>query len=147
MHSPECVNCIPIFPAPPAPNTQAPALSNEPPCTLTLVYVKCVPLNALIAVFLYIISRSIQVVLHAKLGPQLIWQLDSMRSFSDPCEVLACGSPPQRTDYTRILSFVEFLRARRYLPILMAKTSASKKSKQSGKAKSVSTSLAKKAGG
>jgi hypothetical protein len=62
-------------------------------------------------------------------------------------EDLACGLPLQRTDYTQILSFVEFLRARRYLPILIAKTSASKKSKQSGKAKSVLTSVAKKAGG
>jgi hypothetical protein len=71
-----------------------------------------------------------------------------MRSFSDLVpEDLACGLPPQRTDYTWILSFVEFLRARRYLPILMAKTSVSKKYKQSGKAKSASTSLAKKAGG
>ena len=86
MYPPEHVNCNPGFAASPAPNTQAPASSDEPPHTLSPVYVDCIPLNVLIVSYLPIpYSRNIQVVLCAKPGPQLIWQLDSIQSSSDPC--------------------------------------------------------------
>ena len=71
--------------APPLPDTQGPASSNEHHFHLcvSLICVKCIPLNMLIASYLPIpYSRNIQVVLWAKYDPQ---QLGSIGSSSDPC--------------------------------------------------------------